>query len=471
MKRLFVAFIFGVLFFTVGVFAASSGSCPIKSDTEIVIYGDTGTGGVGALSKSWIGHFMSWWQGYDSKVKYVFIDRNDVKNDCNLLLYPNVKLYVQPGGNAYYQQKALGNTGKENILNYINNNGAYLGICAGAFYAANDYYWQGNYYDWPDLLKRYPTVEGSITNIADYDANPGYAPTQTSSGPKTFNMIYYGGPTVGWRDTPSLSVGEKKLNFDSISNNLPASIKNGKMLLMSVHAEAYENDGISGLTSEERIENYKWLANAINDAAGTSYFVPAYSEQIPMQCSDEIDNDNDGLMDYPLDLGCSSLSDNDENDSISNPGILFSDDFESGSLMGWTLTRVSGANNWVVATSNPFQGTRYVESKPQSTIDPASIMERGISTSGRQGITFSYTRRLVGLDAADEFKVKWFDGSSWNILEQTLGSSVNDAGYVLKNFNLPVLANNNPALKIKFECTAGAVSEFCRVDNVVVSSI
>jgi len=74
------------------------------------------------------------------------------------------------------------------------------------------------------------------------------------------------------------------------------------------------------------------------------------------------------------------------------------------------------------------------------------------------------------LDSADEFKAKWFDGSSWQVLEQTGSNSANDAGYALKEYNLPSSANNNANLKIRFECTAGAVSEFCRVDNVKIAT-
>src|SRR3989344_2656154 len=149
MKRELMAGVAIVLFFTAGMFFVSAapkpGACPIQQDTQIVVYGDTGTGGVGGPSKSWITHFFDWWKLQDVGVKYVFVDRNDVKTDCNLANYPNVKLYVQPGGNAYYQQNALGSTGRTKILNYLDSNRSYLGICAGAFYAANDYYWQGTY--------------------------------------------------------------------------------------------------------------------------------------------------------------------------------------------------------------------------------------------------------------------------------------------------------------------------------------
>ena len=133
------------------------------------------------------------------------------------------------------------------------------------------------------------------------------------------------------------------------------------------------------------------------------------------------------------------------------------------------LSKASGANNWVSMTTNPYQGIRHAESKPQSTTDPASSMERAVSTVGYTSVTLNYARRLIGLDVADEFRAKWSDGSAWYVLEQTGSSSANDAGYVLKSFALPAAATNNANFKIRFECTAGAVSEFCRVDNVIVT--
>ena len=320
-----------------------------------------------------------------------------------------------------------------------------------------------------------------------------------------FNAIYYGGPTRGLRDTPNtLPVGAEKIaSFSAIPSELPALVKNDKMLLTSVHLEAFENDGITGLTTEQRVENYKLLANLINQAAETSFYVPAYTS--PPQCNDGIDNDGDTLIDYPADPGCSSASDTDEtdppitqcNDGIDNDGdgyvdypadigcidssdndeynppqptTLFSDDFESGTLNSWTLTQVSGANYWTASTTNPYQGTWHANVKPMSTTEPASSMEKGVGTTGYGTITVSYYRRLIGLDVADEFKAKWFDGSTWNILEQTGSNSANDASYILKTFTLPSGAGNNPNFKIKFECTAGAVSEFCRVDNVLVTA-
>jgi hypothetical protein len=273
--------------FVVGIFAVywpkSSTSagvhCPIQSDTTIVVYGgslttnatsaqDWEVGGVDPLSFGWITNFLDWWHIYDSAVRPAFLNSTNLTSDCNLSNYPNVVLYIQPGGDAYDQQSALGLAGKMNILTFLDKGGAYVGICAGWYYAAKDYYWEGQYYNWTYLLGLVPTVEGSISTIADY---PAYNMTRMSNG---LNMIYYGGPTWGWRQTPKETVGTALMTFASIPGNLPAAVKLDKMLLLSVHPEAFEDYGIYGLSRDARIANYKWLANAIDSLIGGQFTVP-----------------------------------------------------------------------------------------------------------------------------------------------------------------------------------------------------
>ncbi|OIO80895.1 hypothetical protein AUJ84_02375 [Candidatus Pacearchaeota archaeon CG1_02_32_132] len=456
-KKHFVVFAILVLSFFIFagyVDAARPKNCPIMSDTNVVVYGETGFGGVGVPSKSWITHFMDWWEQQDSSINYVFLDSADVKSDCDLSNYPNVKIYIQPGGNAYYMQRSLGSAGKTNILDFIDRDGgSYVGICAGFFYMAGDYYWQGQYYNWPDLLGRYPILEGSITDIADYDGNPGYALTTMDNG---HEMIYYGGPTRGWRDTPSDILGEKLMSFSDIPGNLPASIKYNKMLLMSVHAEAYENDGISGLTTEQRIENYKWFANSVNGVAGTNFYVPPFVQ--PKQCADGIDNDGDNLIDM-VDPGCASPSDNDETDLI-NVEVFF-DGFESGSLSNWYLYGTGVP--WNSFSGDSFEGVWSARAK-QTGAGEDSFMEKSIDVSGYSEVTFEYRRKLVGLDTADDFEVSYFNGA-WVSLEHLGSGSANDASYVFKSYPIPAIAS-----KIRFKCEVGAVSESCSVDNVRITA-
>lgn len=145
---------------------------------------------------------------------------------------------------------------------------------------------------------------------------------------------------------------------------------------------------------------------------------------------------------------------------------IFYDDFESGNLNDWSLSNNNGVD-WGAVTIDPFAGTYHAESNAPGTTEPASVMERIISTTGYQNVVFAYQRRLIGLDSVDWFSAEWFDGSDWHEVERI--NSVNDGSYSLKTFSLGALAENNANFKIKFECTAGAVSEFCRVDNVNIS--
>jgi len=493
-KYIFVSLAIALLAFSIAYaeFALARpqpATCPIQSDTDIVVYGDTGFGGVGSLSKSWMTHFLDWWKSYDSSLKYQFLTDTEIESTCDLTDYPNLKLYIQPGGNAYYQQRSLGSSGKVNIVNYLDNGGAYFGACAGFYYAAGDYYWQGDYFDWGDLLGLYPTVEGSITDIADYEGTPDHAITPVSG----FNMIYYGGPTRGWRDTSADYPGTKLLSLDAIPGELPAAIHYNNMLLTTVHAEAYENDGVVGLTTEDRIENYKWLANSINDVAGTGFYVPAYTNPpAPKQCDDGLDNDGDGLIDYPADPGCSSTSDDDEtdplptecNDGVDNDGDglidfgvdpgcaswedddetdptgpteLFFDGFEDGSISDWTLS--GSGTQWTASTDTAYEGSWAARAKKTGVGDD-SFMETTFDASGYGTVTFEYRRKLVGLDGVDDFEVSYFDGT-WRSVEHLGSSSANDASFIGKSFTIP-----SSASKVKFKCECGAVSEKCYVDNV-----
>ena len=137
---------------------------------------------------------------------------------------------------------------------------------------------------------------------------------------------------------------------------------------------------------------------------------------------------------------------------------IFSDEFESGNLNAWNRTNVAGARNWTANQTNPFQGSWHAQSQPVSTSEPASVISINISTLGYQNISVFYYRKLVGIDAADEFQMEWFNGTGWTILEQTGGSSANDANYLVRNFNLSSIANNNTNFRIKFECIFGIIA-------------
>ncbi len=157
--------------------------------------------------------------------------------------------------------------------------------------------------------------------------------------------------------------------------------------------------------------------------------------------------------------------------SLAGSSGNFFEGFESNSFStnNWTLNSSNGASNWSIVTTDAYAGTYHAQAQPLYTTEPASVMQVNIDTSNYTNITLSYYRRLVGIDVADEFKVKWWNGTNWTIVEETLGNSANDGSYVFKNFSLNGNASNKSSFMIKFECTAGATSEYCRVDNIQVN--
>ena len=148
--------------------------------------------------------------------------------------------------------------------------------------------------------------------------------------------------------------------------------------------------------------------------------------------------------------------------------IIFNEDFESGTLGNWVLSSPDGRANWTANQTNPFEGSWHANSQPRSTTEPASVIVFNKSMTGYSNITLRYYRRLVGIDAADEFQFEFYTGANWTILESTAGNSANDASYLFREFNLSNVANNLSGFAIKFECTAGAVNEHCRVDNISI---
>eukprot|EP01062_Namystynia_karyoxenos_P069308 TRINITY_DN64824_c0_g1_i1.p1 TRINITY_DN64824_c0_g1~~TRINITY_DN64824_c0_g1_i1.p1 ORF type:complete len:289 (+),score=87.96 TRINITY_DN64824_c0_g1_i1:98-964(+) len=257
--------------------AAAAAACPIQPSTNVVVY--TGNG-VGTWSRQWETGFWEWWSAADTRIRPAYLDSQQVSLlSCggSMAGHAGLQIYVQPGGDAYEYHKHLGVTGKRNINGMLDAGKYYLGTCAGWYYAAGDYYWQtgqhlGGYQDWRNLLGRYETVEGSLTGIANY---PDSALTTDSNGR---SVVYYGGPTRGWRQTDSSVQGTVLSRYTSGgAENDAAAVEYQRMLLFSPHYEAIEGMGgptNPGLTKDARIANWRWRAQRINALLGTDWTIP-----------------------------------------------------------------------------------------------------------------------------------------------------------------------------------------------------
>ena len=443
--------------------------------------------------------FLEW-----KNLTYQEINAWDINHNS---LIGNYKAIFFPGGWAYNYKKSIHNSGNQNIRDFISSGGAYIGMSAGAYYACDNVRWEGT--DYPYYLNLFHgDCIGPINEIAPW---PNYVMTtmlinQTHEAniyePQTEDILYYGEPYFMPYQNQEMQVFASWIVPSNPTANNQSGIMGfnygqGRVLLVGPHPEIEEDSDRDGNNFGEELNDngsdwpLLWTA--------TDWLLKKPISQPPelpkgnqSQINDTIPPIIHSYSDSPDPLTAGTLltikANITDNVAISSvrvnildifypmsleqgpSGTIFYDNFESGTLSNWTTTAVSGGQRWTTSTTNPYQGRWHAQPQPRSTKEPASVLEKIIPTTNYQGIKIQYVRKLVGLDTADEFKAKWFDGSSWNVLEQTDSKSANDASYIQKSFSLPTTANNNANFRIKFECTAGAVSEYCRIDNVNISA-
>lgn len=68
-----------------------------------------------------------------------YVDANDILGGA---LNEKPAAFVMPGGASRYVADKLNGAGNAAIKDYVASGGAYIGICAGAYYACNTIYWQ-----------------------------------------------------------------------------------------------------------------------------------------------------------------------------------------------------------------------------------------------------------------------------------------------------------------------------------------
>ena len=484
------------VFFSIGIFLFVINIASALNGADFAVYTGSGTW---EPSITAFENFLEWKNLTWEEVSAWDINNNDLRQ-----LYKGI---FMPGGWAYNYKKSIHDSGDQNIRDLVNSGGAYIGMSAGAYYACDNVRWENN--DYPYFLNLFHgDCIGPIDEIAPW---PDYVMTTMSINqtheanlyePVTEDILYYGEPyfiaypgqemqsLASW-NVPSNQMADKQPGIIGFNYGL------GRVLLVGPHPEIEEDSDRDGNNFGDELNDngsdWPFLWTAVDwllqrDISQPPELPQGGQTQINDTIAPVINSYSDSPD--PLTTGMlltirANVTDNVAVNSVrvnildifypmslefGAGATIFYDNFESGNLNGWTNTAVSGGQKWSASSTNPFQGSFHAQSQPRSTSEPASVLERAISTVSYQGITIKYARKLVGLDTADEFKAKWFDGVSWTMLEQTGSSSANNAGYVLKTFNLPAIANNNANFKIRFECTAGAVSEYCRVDNVNISA-
>jgi len=426
---------------------------------------------------------------------YIYINNNDLRSKYDAIYFP--------GGDAYQYNKRINSAGDANIRNFVNNGGGYIGICAGAYFACDRILWEGGWQNYAlDLFAGYGY--GAIDPIIPWS---GYTMTWTTMNPanplcqwepaKEY-QLYYGGPAFYPDAGQSMNV---MATWDSY-NNTPAMINysygSGRVVLCGPHPEIEEDDTRDGTTFGDQFEdlgtdwNILWtsldyLMNvSITQPPGT---IPPDTEppvisgvsDSPDPCvsgdpltitAEVVDNNGVGNVwvnvfgqDYPM----NSIGNDLYQYTMSTAGgnaELFFDGFEGN--WSWTVTG-TGAK-WAQSSASKYEGS-YAALVKQTGVGKVTTITKTVSTVGYTGVTLTFYRKVVGFDSADEYKAEWSDGTNWYVLEQSGSGSMNDGSYLLRTFNLPAGANNNPNLQLRFSADCGAVSEWASIDNIRLTGL
>lgn len=179
------------------------------------------------------------------------------------------KVFLVPGGYAPYYNQSVNSGGKAKIRDFVSAGGGYLGICAGAYFAADlvqggDAYGHLEPYDDAagyDLDLFFGAASGPVFEIANfYDPVKPYAMTTitynsdnsvlTDYHPagNSDSVLYYGGPLLD--PHPGSSNFEILAWFNVVSK--PALVScyygAGRVILSSGHPEIEEDSDADGVT-------------------------------------------------------------------------------------------------------------------------------------------------------------------------------------------------------------------------------
>jgi glutamine amidotransferase-like uncharacterized protein len=254
---------------TASVFAVSVKDIAIYNDTDDVEWPNGGAWATLVTATSTLIEAL----GYS----WEYIDADDVNNND---LGEYYQLIFFPGGWAGGYNEYINETGDQNIRDFVSEGGAYMGMCAGAFFASDTVHWRENgavstlqnVYDYP--LDLWPGIaDGSINDFQPWTSSvetgctllPGARmvdlKVNTAVLPAlipTVNVLYYGGPVFRppngkWTNETVIA----RYDMDGFSADEAAAMilfpyGKGRVFLSAVHPELslnetcdlyYDNDG------------------------------------------------------------------------------------------------------------------------------------------------------------------------------------------------------------------------------------
>ena len=110
-------------------------------------------------------------------IRCLVIDRSRISREQ----LADIKAYIVPGGYSTFQNTATGDRGLVAIREFVESGGRYLGICAGAYMATRDVFWEEEHFPYPlDLYDG--TAEGALDDVAAWPGDAGVSLKLTEAG-------------------------------------------------------------------------------------------------------------------------------------------------------------------------------------------------------------------------------------------------------------------------------------------------
>lgn len=216
---------------------------------QVALYSDRGTWSesVQAAEK------MFQWMGYTTER----VDADDVKNGA----VDNFGLLCVPGGNMYAYSEDLSSAGAESIKSFVRHGGGYIGICGGAYFAAEKVVWQGNQVPMISLEFFPGTAQGPFDEIAPYPDScmclVKMADTEhaiTKSMPDSAWILYYWGPAL----MPDADADVDTLGTYAVIDEpaiLALEYGSGRVFLIGTHPEIEEDSDRDGVTECDELDD------------------------------------------------------------------------------------------------------------------------------------------------------------------------------------------------------------------------
>ncbi len=134
---------------------------------------------------------------------------------------------------------------------------------------------------------------------------------------------------------------------------------------------------------------------------------------------------------------------------------IFSDGFESNNLVTgiWTYDGCHTQGNSV------FSGSYAV------ALNGSGYLIKPVSTVSYANIQVQYARSASQCVANDDFFAEWYDGTTWQTLEDVAGNSP----WTLTTLSLPPAAGNNAGFMLRFRTSYNGTTDFAYLDQVSVT--